>query len=82
MTYEALGEGLTFLAPPVEQETEITGPVAAKLFVSSETEDADLFLVLRVFSAEMREVTFQGSNDAHTPVGLGWLRASHRKARR
>ena len=77
--YEALGEGLTFLAPPVERETEITGPVAAKLFISSETEDADLFLVLRVFNAEMREITFQGSNDAHTPVGLGWLRASHRK---
>ena len=79
VTYEALGEGLTFLTPPFEQETEITGPVAARLFVSSETEDADLFLVLRVFSSEMREVTFQGSNDPHTPVGLGWLRASHRK---
>jgi predicted acyl esterase len=79
VTYEALGEGLTFLTPPLDQETEITGPAAAKLFVSSETEDADLFLVLRVFSADMREVTFQGSNDPHTPVGLGWLRASHRR---
>ena len=79
VTYEALGEGLTFLTPPLERETEITGPAAAKLFVSSETEDADLFLVLRVFTSEMREVTFQGSNDPHTPVGLGWLRASHRK---
>jgi len=79
VTYEPLGEGLTFLAPPVERETEITGPVAAKLFVSSATEDADLFLVLRIFTSEMREVTFQGSNDPHTPVGLGWLRASHRK---
>jgi predicted acyl esterase len=79
VTYEALGEGLTFLAPPFEKETEITGPGAAKLFISSETEDADLFLVLRVFTNEMREVTFQGSNDPHTPVGFGWLRASHRK---
>jgi predicted acyl esterase len=35
--------------------------------------------VLRVFNSELREVTFQGSNDPHTPVGLGWLRASHRK---
>jgi hypothetical protein len=24
-------------------------------------------------------VHFQGSNDPHTPIGLGWLRASHRK---
>lgn len=79
VTYEALGEGLTFLAQPVEKETEITGPVAVKLFVSSETEDADLFLVLRIFNPEMREMTFQGSNDPHTPIGQGWLRASHRK---
>jgi predicted acyl esterase len=26
-----------------------------------------------------KEVVFIGSNDARTPVGLGWLRASHRK---
>jgi uncharacterized protein len=78
-TYEALGEGVTFLTPPVEAETEITGPVAAKLFISSDTADADIFLVLRVFTPDMREITFQGSNDVHTPIGLGWLRASHRK---
>jgi predicted acyl esterase len=79
LTYNPMGEGLTFLTPPLKTETEITGPVAARLSISSETEDADIFLVLRVFTPEMREVTFQGSNDPHTPVGLGWLRASHRK---
>ncbi len=79
ITYDALGEGLTFLSPPVDEETEITGPVAAKLFVSSETSDADLFLVLRAFSPDMRELVYQGSNDPHTPIGIGWLRASHRK---
>ena len=61
------------------EEIEITGPVAAKLFVSSDTTDADLFLVLRVFDPHGKEVTFIGSNDPRTPVGLGWLRASHRK---
>src|SRR5438874_1417860 len=50
VTFDALGEGVTFMTPPLHQETEITGPVAAKLFVSSSTGDADLFLVLRVFS--------------------------------
>lgn len=79
LTYEALGEGVTFLTPPLEQETEITGPSATKLFVSSETEDADLFVVLRVFSADMKEVTFQGALDPHSPIAHGWLRASHRK---
>jgi predicted acyl esterase len=32
-----------------------------------------------VFKPDGREVVFQGSNDPRTPVGLGWLRASHRK---
>ena len=77
--YDALGKGLLYLTPPLDEETELTGPVAAKIFVSSETTDADIFLVLRVFDPEMREITFQGSNDPHTPIGLGWLRASHRK---
>ena len=58
---------------------EITGPVAVKLFVSSDTTDADLFLVLRLFEPNGKEVTFIGSNDPRVPVGLGWLRASHRK---
>ena len=60
-------------------ELEITGPVAAKLWLSSDTTDADVFLVLRVFDPAGKEVTFIGSNDPRTPVGLGWLRASHRK---
>jgi predicted acyl esterase len=77
--YEALGNGVTFSTPPLEHETEITGPVAAKLFVSSSTSDADLFLILRVFDPSGREVTFQGALDPHTPTGNGWLRASHRK---
>ena len=79
VAYEALGDGLTFMTPPLREETEVTGPIAAKLFVSSSTSDADLFLVLRVFSSDMKEVVFQGALDPHTPIGQGWLRASHRK---
>jgi predicted acyl esterase len=74
-----MGDGVTFLTPPLEKETEITGPSALKLFISSSTTDADLFVVLRVFSPDLREVVFQGAIDPHTPVGQGWLRASHRK---
>ena len=77
--YEALGDGVTFMSAPLQEETGITGPVAAKLFVSSTTTDADLFLVLRVFAPDGSEVVFQGSHDPYTPIGLGWLRASHRK---
>jgi len=79
VTYDALGDGVTFISAPLQNETEITGPIAARLFVSSSTADADLFLVFRVFSADMREVVFMGAIDPHTPVAQGWLRASHRK---
>jgi predicted acyl esterase len=79
VTYDGLGDGATFLTAPLDKETEITGPVAAKLFVSSETEDADLFLVLRVFAPDLKEIVFPGALDPHTPIGQGWLRASHRK---
>ena len=50
-----------------------------QLYVSSSTTDADIFLVLRLFKPDGEEVVFQGSNDPYTPIGLGWLRASHRK---
>jgi len=79
LSYGGLGDGVTFLTDPLDEETEITGPIAAKLWVSSTTEDADLFLVVRVFSPEMKEVTFQGALDPNTPIAQGWLRASHRK---
>src|SRR4029078_1891962 len=39
----------------------------------------DLFLVFRVFTPDLREITFQGAIDPHTPIAQGWLRASHRK---
>jgi predicted acyl esterase len=58
---------------------EITGPVAARLYVSSETSDADVFVILRVFAPDGEEVVFQGAQDPHTPIAFGWLRASRRK---
>lgn len=79
-SFAALDEpGITFTTPPLETRTEVTGPVAARLFVSSTTSDADLFLVLRVFDPDGAEVVVQGAVDPHTPIGQGWLRASHRK---
>jgi hypothetical protein len=79
IAYDATGEGVTFSTLPLEKETEITGPSALKLFVSSSTADADIFAVLRVFDPKGEEVLFQGALDPKTPVGQGWLRASHRK---
>ena len=79
ITYETTSDGVTFFTPPLNQELEITGPVAAKLYISSDSTDADVFVALRVFDSDGTEVVFVGSNDPRTPVGLGWLRASQRK---
>ena len=79
VSYDTMGDGLTFRLPPFEDDVEITGPMAAKLFVSSETADADLFLIVRLFDAAGGEVTFEGANDPNTPFAMGWLRASHRE---
>jgi predicted acyl esterase len=79
LSFDATGEGLTFMSAPLEHETELTGPSAVKLWVSSSTTDADLFVVLRAFAPDGKEVAFQGAIDPHTPIGQGWLRASHRK---
>jgi predicted acyl esterase len=79
LSYRTDGDGVTFLTEPFEQETEITGPVAAKLFLSSATVDADVFLAVRLFDTAGVEVTFIGANDPAVPITLGWLRASHRQ---
>ncbi|HVM77382.1 MAG TPA: CocE/NonD family hydrolase, partial [Stellaceae bacterium] len=69
LAFDALGDGLTFLSPPLEAETEITGPSALKLFLSSSTEDADVFAVLRALAPDGTEIVFQGALDPHTPIG-------------
>ena len=79
VSFSAQEEGVTFFSPPLEQDTEITGPSACKLRISSSTADTDLFLVLRVFDPGGREIVFQGAIDPCTPIGQGWLRASQRK---
>jgi len=79
LKFAAMGDGLTFLTPPLAKDTEITGPSALKLFVSSSTSDADFFIVPRVLTGDLKEIVFQGAIDPHTPIAQGWLRASHRK---
>ncbi len=76
--FEALGDGVTFKSEPLSEETEFTGNVKLKLFVSSSTTDMDLFATVRCFDPEGQEVHFIGAHEI-VPVASGWLRASHRK---
>ncbi|MGH2447348.1 MAG: CocE/NonD family hydrolase, partial [Chloroflexota bacterium] len=79
-SYQAMASaGVSFTTPPFASETEITGPVSAKLWMSSSTEDMDLFLTLRAFAPDGKEYTFHGADDPAAPVTQGWLRVSHRQ---
>jgi uncharacterized protein len=79
VAYEGLGKGVRFMTKPLQRETEITGPVASRLHISSSTSDADLFLVLHVYDSEGTEIVFSGAQHPRTPISQGWLRASHRR---
>jgi uncharacterized protein len=78
VTYETLGEGATFTTT-FDEDVEITGPMSARLRISSQTEDADVFVTLRLFDPQGEEVTFTGAVQLYMPISHGWLRASHRK---
>ena len=78
-SYAAIGEGVTFSTAPLEHEIEFAGPIKAKLFVSSSTEDMDLFATLRAFDPQGKEVTFLSAVEPKSPVSQGWLRVSQRK---
>ncbi len=73
------GMGISLETPHLAVDTEITGPLAAVLWVSSSTEDMDLFLTLRNFDADGNEIMETGQQGAPVPVAKGWLRVSHRE---
>jgi predicted acyl esterase len=78
-SYEALEDAVVFTTPPLAEETELTGPMAARLYVSSTTEDMDIFATVQAFAPDGTEVTFPGASEPAAPIAQGWLRASHRK---
>ena len=73
------GMGISLETPPLAADTEITGPLAAVLWVSSSSEDMDLFLTLRNFAPDGSEVMETGQQGSPVPVAKGWLRVSHRE---
>ena len=78
-TYQAFSKGITLRTAPLAQDTEIVGPMAAKLFISADTADADLFVTARVFDENGDEKLFRGMPDPNIPLSQGWLRASQRE---
>jgi predicted acyl esterase len=63
-----------------DEDTEVTGNMSLQLWIESETDEADLFVVIEKFDREGKRVHFPfQSQFKNGPVALGWLRASHRE---
>jgi len=71
--------GASFQTAPLKEDTEVTGPVVFVLWVSSTTEDMDVFATIRNIDRDGRDVFEVGQQGQPVPVAKGWLRASHRK---
>jgi uncharacterized protein len=77
-TYDATGEGVALLGAAVSDDTMLLGPVSARLFLSSSTTDADLFLTLDAVGPDGHRVELRDHRMGLTPVSIGWQRASQR----
>jgi predicted acyl esterase len=77
--------GLSLISDPVDEDMVLAGYSKAKLWVSSTSEDMDIYVALRILDESDREVDFSGpttmglSSAKHYPLAKGWLKASHRK---
>lgn len=61
-----------------DEQTDVVGPMRARVFVSTDAADMKLFVGVRKFRDD-REIGFEGSYGLnHDVVTHGWLRASHR----
>jgi len=76
---DAENTSVTFSTAPFEEDTEVTGPVKLKLWVSSSIDDADLFAIVHNLGPDGKEVTYPGQNQPAIAAAYGWLRVSHRK---
>ncbi|CAK7221481.1 hypothetical protein SBRCBS47491_004540 [Sporothrix bragantina] len=78
---------LRFMSVPMQQPTEITGHIVARVHVSATSSltcatapsDIDIFLTLRHWDAAGNEVFYTGSIGDPVPVCKGWQRVSLRK---
>jgi len=80
-TTYASSDGQAVFTHQFEQDTEITGNMKLKLFVSTDQgDDMDLFVAVEKLDAEGQPVTFYGKTGYNKgPVALGWLRVSQRE---
>ena len=72
--------GISLQTAPMTEDTEITGPLVLNVWVSSTSEDADIYVGLRNIGPDGKDVCEVGQRGEMLPgLTKGWLRASHRK---
>jgi hypothetical protein len=78
--HEGARNGVSFETAPFSEDTEVTGPLALNLWVSSSSEDMDIYATLRNIGPDGKDVCEIGQRgETVACVTKGWLRASHRK---
>jgi hypothetical protein len=72
--------GVSFESDAMPHDSEVTGPLVLNVWVSSTSEDMDIFVTIRNIDADGKDVCEVGQHGQPVPcVTKGWLRASHRK---
>src|SRR4029077_20442603 len=66
------GMGISLETAKLSVDTEIPGPIAAVLWVSSSSEDMDLFFTLRKIHPDGKDVMETGQQGLPVPVAKGW----------
>lgn len=80
-SYRSDGKSKVSCTYRFESDTEITGPMRLRLWLSAdEADDADVFVTVHKLDDAGQEVFFPGfSGMTHDCAARGWLRASHRR---
>lgn len=68
-----------FDTAPVDTALELTGPVALRLWISSDNDDLDVLARLEHLDVDGEPIPAIGPQGGPMPMAIGWLRASHRE---
>ena len=89
VTYPAMGrfreaprpKEITFETEPLTEDTQVIGPINLVMWVSSSTDDMNIFATVRNIDPNSKEVTYSGKSIGaeRAPAAKGWLRVSQRK---
>lgn len=81
--------GMSFVSDPMQEDMVLAGYMKLGLWVSSTSSDMDIYASVRVIDDGNHEVNYTGPTASEdslktpssgvTPLGIGWLKVSHRK---